>query len=267
MFVTRSSPAVNPWEQLEAYRERYDIEDRLGQLSSLERSITRRRARARALRRREEELESQLETTRRELTAVETEIARSDLTGRLLVEEVLSHVKEDMGEVWSPTPILGYRLWAIGDAGLHGAKVRWPQPRLGTQCLNRVPGEDVPHSTRRCGPPPCGIYATKRLDVLHRESRVDDEPGYAIGVVAMTGKVIEHELGYRAASVEVLAIVARGQSSLMATDEPARIEGLFTDPKRALGECGEMQIPGGTDQYLEQWKERRERWTWDPRSG
>jgi hypothetical protein len=267
VFETPSSLSVDPWEQLETYRERYDIEDQLGRLTSLERSITRRHARARALRRRQDELESQLETTRKELTAVESEIARSDLTGRLLVEEVLSRVKEEMGEVWSPTPILGYRLWAIDETGLRGAKVRWQRPRLGTRCLNRVPGEDVPHSTGKCGPPPCGIYVTKRLDVLRRELRVDDEPGYAVGVVAMTGKVIEHELGYRAASAEVLAIVARGESSTVATDEPARIERLFNDPKGELDAHRGAHLRGGADRFLEQWKERRETWTWDPRSG
>lgn len=262
-----SSTFPDPWEQLAIYQERYDIDDQLGRVTSLQRSLDRRRARAHALRRREAELEAQLGKTRHELTAIEGEVSGSNRTAKLLVEDILSRVKSSMGEVWSPTPILGFRLWAIDDAGLHGAKVRWAGPELSSHCLNRVPGEDIPHSMRRCGPPSCGIYAAKRLDVLRKELGIGDEPGFAVGVVALTGKVIEHEHGYRGANAQVRAIVARKDESILATDDPEQIGALFTEPRGTLAASPNASVPGGTDQYLEDWKEREEKWTWDPRSG
>ena len=45
------SPDQDPWRRLETYRQRYQIEDRLGSIQSLERSVARRQLRLAALNR------------------------------------------------------------------------------------------------------------------------------------------------------------------------------------------------------------------------
>jgi hypothetical protein len=49
----------------------------------------------------------------------------------------------------------------------------------------------------------------------------------AIGLVAMSGKVVEHEEGWRAERVTVLALAFMRGDRIMATDEPDEIEFLF----------------------------------------
>ncbi|MGH8915747.1 MAG: hypothetical protein ACRDZM_14675 [Acidimicrobiia bacterium] len=256
---------TDPWSDLEVYRQRYDIEDELEQVRSLQRAISRRRARASALWHRFEYLESELAATRQELKAVQSEINGSLRVGALLVEEVLDRVRNEQKEGWSPTPILGFRLWAVEEAGLLGARLRWPGASMTGSCLNRVPGEDIPHSTSRCGPPACGIYATKDLALLHRELGVGEIDGFAFGVVALTGKVVEHQHGYRGAAATAIAVAARARGRHLETDDPSLITSLFDDPMAALARSGVTGAPGrgDADRYLEQWKENHDTWIWD----
>ncbi len=258
----------DPWRDLETYRQRYDIEEELVQVRSLPRAVSRRRARASALWHLFDDLERQLAETRRELKAVESEITGSLRVGAMLVDEVLDRVRREQREGWSPTPILGFRLWAIKETGLLGAKVLWPRPTMTSSCLNRVDGEDVPHSIRHCGPPACGIYATKDLDTLHRELGVGDVDGFAFGVVALTGKVVEHQHGYRGANATAVVMTARQGAYHLETDDPALLSSLFDDPKAALATSGVSGVPGvgESDRYLNQWKESQDTWTWDQSS-
>jgi hypothetical protein len=133
--------------------------------------------------------------------------------------------------------------------------------------MNSVKGEDLPHSTRQCGPPACGIYATKQLDTLRRELGVADNDGYVFGVVALTDKVIEHEHGYRAATATTVAIVALDNGLNLATDEPETIDALFDDYLTTLTGLGvaDRDQRSDPDTYLNEWKEKEEAWTWDPR--
>ena len=255
------------WARLEVYRERYDIETEAASVDSLKRSIDRRQMKAASLRRRFEELEHEIDGVRGELSAVEAEIAGSRKTGALLCDEIVDRARTDQGEVWSPLPILGFRIWRLGKEGLHGVKTRWPARVLTARCMNSVKGEDLPHSTRQCGPPACGIYATKRLDVLRRELGVADNDGYVFGVVALTEKVIEHLNGYRAAMATAVAVVAVGRGLRLATDRPETIDALFDDHVTTLTGFGmaDRNRPSDPDTYLNEWKEREEAWTWDPR--
>jgi|FLYL01.1.fsa_nt_gi hypothetical protein len=98
---------------------------------------------------------------------------------------------EPAEEFWSPEPPVGWRGWMWRDGTLHGVRVPWPRPILEAECnlgCRPVPGW-------LCG---CGIYATKDRWNAWRTP--------IIGKVALSGRVIEHEEGYRAARAEILEL-------------------------------------------------------------
>ena len=254
-----------PWDLLNRYQQRYGIVGDSEPSLRLERSITRRTSKAHALRRRIEELEHQLTNAQRELKAVDGEIEGSWKVAHLFVEEQIDEIRRTYGEGWSPMPIFGYRLWAIRDNGLFGFRTQWSTPQLTSLCLNKVPGEDIPHSVHRCGPPACGTYATKSLTALREKLGIKEVTDYAVGVVALTGKVIEHEHGYRAARASVAAISATVGAQYLNTDDTRVIKKFFRQPDVTLNEHG---IPGPPnlkrgDDYLRQWKGQNDTWTWD----
>ncbi|MEA1902706.1 MAG: hypothetical protein U9N56_04185 [Actinomycetota bacterium] len=262
------SGSPDPWELLHRYHQRYDVADQLEPALRLEHTVDRRKARANALHRRVDELQRQLADTHKELVAVKGEIEGSRRTVELFLSEVLDDIRRSQGEAWSPTPIYGFRMWAVRQDGLHGAMVRWREPRLTSECLNQIPGEDVPHSVRICGSPACGIYATKSLAVLRQELGVSDIDGYVIAVVALSGKVVEHEHGYRAARAEVVAVAGRLGGRHIFTDDPETITDFFARPSSTLVSVGKVGKPDGgeTDRFLNEWKENQDKWTWDEKS-
>ena len=109
------------------------------------------------------------------------------------------------------------------------------------------------------------IYATKDLGVLRRELGVAEMNGYAVGVVSLSGKVVEHVRGYRGRHAEVCAIAVRLNDRYLRTDDPRVITALFGDPSTTLATHGVAGRPraGDSDQYLYDWKEEEEKWTWD----
>ena len=255
----------DPWELLHIYQQRYGIPDVPEPALRLQRTLNRRKAKAHVLHRRVDDLECQLAETRKELKAVRNEIEGTRRAGELLVEEILDRVRREHGEGWSPTPVFGFRMWVVRDNSLYGAMTRWRTPQMTSTCLNLIPGEDVPHSIRRCGPPACGIYATKSLDVLRRELGAGDTDGYVVGVAALKGKVVEHDRGYRAAQAEASAVTACFEQRHLFTDDPTVIADLFENPLSAIninGSVGKPR-PGQSDRYLTQWKEKQDIWTWD----
>ncbi|MGB7861127.1 MAG: hypothetical protein WBM90_11570 [Acidimicrobiia bacterium] len=257
------------WELLRLYRQRYDLGESAEFAFRLEQSLHRRRAKAAALRRRKEHLESELLEVESLLEAARNEIAGSLLAAELFVRETIDGIRRERGEGWSPTPILGFRMWSIEDDGLRGAKTRWPMYRLASTCLNGVPGEDVPHSIGKCGPPACGIYATKQVEALRSRFGLWNPEGCVVAVVALTGKVVEHELGYRGAHAEVVAIGASSEGRKLLTHDQSQVAAMFENPRATLTDTGDPgrltseQLCG----FLEQEKREFERWTWEERSG
>lgn len=181
--------------------------------------------------------------------------------GALLFDDAIDQIKRDNGEGWSPIPVLGFRAWNLRPTGLVGVKVRWPKPQMTAECLHHVVGEDLPHSWGKCGPPACGIYATKNLDVLLMEVNRDLEVP-AIAVVAMSGKVIEHELGYRAQRCQAVAVAGTIDGNQFATDDPGAITDLFANPVDAVTTWGSTNACGPRT-YLTKWKEEHETWIWE----
>lgn len=136
----------------------------------------------------------------------------------LALTDHITQVQEDHGEVWSPWPVHAYRLWGVTTSGLVGMVEKWPVPYLEATCSKLPLNPDVPHTDGRCAEPQCGIYATKRPEALIADA--PKEGGWAIGLVALTGKVVEHADGYRAQHADVAAIVVHHEGRVLAAEEP-----------------------------------------------
>lgn len=149
-------------------------------------------------------------------------------------------------EFWSPAPVLGFRMWDLRDR-VYGAFRVWERPEYEAVCLSPATGHDhseVPHSDGRCGPPPCGIYCFKEPEQLlaafglpKGTSRV------VVGLVALSGKVVEHERGYRAKRVKVVGAVVVGGGRVVRVDGATRLEALFRRPQETLA----AMIGSGSD--------------------
>ncbi len=227
----RSSRA---WEMLQIYRERYAIDHLLEPIESLERSISRREGRHHALRRRLADIEKQLSEARSELHAVADEIAGSRAAGALLIEDIVDRVRQEHDERWSPTPLRGFRVWRVESGAVWGNQVTWPEPTLASRCLRSIPGEDIPHSSGLCGPPACGIYAVKQLDMVPGSVARCEMRDTVVGVVALAGKVVEHELGYRAQRASVIALAINHRGRRVVTSQRSEIEMVFRSPTDAI---------------------------------
>jgi hypothetical protein len=122
-------------------------------------------------------------------------------------------------------PVLGWRVWRVGDDGLLEAVVwgsPWhPRQRFHASCEDAPspfwPGSGLaPHRppARDCE---CGIYAFKRradAELLARE-KVDGRP-LALGRASLWGRVVETERGYRAEFAYPYDVEVLGGSSALA---------------------------------------------------
>lgn len=254
MATVNRRRVAEQWELLDIYRDRYPIEHLLGEVDSLKRSIERRRLKRGSIRRRVEELEKMLADARTELDAVMAEIQGSLSVGSLLIDEILDKVREDNAERWSPTPIRGFRVWRVQPEAVWGSQVAWHQPILTSKCLRSVPGEDVPHSVTRCGPPACGIYAVKSLEMFPPDVASCQFRDMAVGVVALTGKVIEHDLGYRAARAKAVAVAVHFEGKRLAIRRENELRALFRNPAETVArlKAKSDSSPEETRAFLEQ---------------
>ena len=169
--------------------------------------------------------------------------------------------------MWSPTAVLGYRVWILNKDGLHGARYRWETPSLTAVC--RVPGE-LPHTDGRCAQVAfgCGIYAAKDSGALMRSVGGTNRGRFGVGLVGLEGKVVEHERGYRAERATVLAFVLVDRGTMRMVDDTDELESLFRNPL-ATPPLGSDYAGVPTDvsslraaihQYLNTQAQRRESW-------
>ena len=232
--------------RFERLRRRYGAPEHTERVVRMERNIKRRKGRIRVLR-------QQVKQAQEELGWLEAEVSGLSKGYELLLGEMIRQIeKEYIKETWSPVPVLGYRVWDLRADGLHGVKVRWTSPEMNAVCLYQGDVDDVPHSDERCGRLGCGVYAAKDIQALLKGFLSGEEQGFAVGLVALTGKVIEHERGYRAAHARVIALAASGATSIFAdprviADGPIR-EGTW----REVHDC--------IAQYLSD-RARRNQWT------
>ncbi len=218
-------------ERLDLLRERYGrIDEDLGPLETLEMNAARRRSRI-------DLLERQIAESRREIALLTQERAGYLAGVEALLTDLVARIEQRHGEAWMPTAIPGYRMWNITQGQVTGAVTPWTRRSKRAVCLNGVTGEDLPHSNGRCGPPPCGIYATKKPEYVYE--RIQRMRNWAIGLVALAGKVVEHTHGYRAqrASIEALCMIMDGHR--LHLDEPIAIEAALLDPGGIAGTHGD----------------------------
>lgn len=204
-------------------RHRYGVLEIRPDLARIERATNRREYRAKHLREQIEELQS-------ELSWLESELENFDKGKELLLAKAIDELRSKFREAWSPLPMLGFRYWMIRDAHFVGFRQPWTEPGKDAVCLSTRIDDEVPHTDGRCGPPPCGIYAAKDAQALLDTMLNEQGPGrsLAVGLVGLSGKVVEHCRGYRAARADVLAlaIIPAGQEPAFA-HQPDDLTELF----------------------------------------
>lgn len=141
-------------------------------------------------------------------------------------------------EFWSPGVVLGFRLWDLRGR-LYGAWKLWERPEYEARCLSRRAGCDggeVPHTDGRCGPPPCGLYCFKEPEQLITAFGLPSgSKRCVLGLVSLSGRVVEHERGYRAQKMRVLAAAVIGRGQIIRVEGKARLQKLFAAPEGIIG--------------------------------
>ncbi len=211
-------------------------------------------------------IEAQISELTREL-----DVARQEAEGRMkLLEAVLEQATRDLGiqldHHWSPTPIFGFRAWEIVDNELVGVKTSWARPTMTAVCLKGAGTVDVPHSDGRCGRLGCGVYAAKSVQHIIRSAQLAPGDEYVLGLVALEGKVVEHELGYRAAKATIVAAAAGIRTMQATTSDEAAISHLCRNPSFVIQHQGEpfdrhVDAIEHAAEYLNNELARRSPWT------
>jgi hypothetical protein len=222
-FMGSSSRVLELLAELDLYRRRYRAVEVPEQIESMNLGISKRARRVEAIRRQVTEMLD-------EMARLEDEIGGLQSGYEALLLDALDRIRREHDEGWSPTPVIGYRLWEWRDGGLYGAWEQWRSAMKKASC--RHPG-DIPHSNGQCGRLGCGVYATKALDPLLSPRLSPGSLGCAAGVVEMTGKVVEHEHGYRGARARAVQLVLIGDEGLAHLDDPPALAAAFRDPDHA----------------------------------
>lgn len=216
---------------------------------------------------RERRLERLLEEEARikaEISGMASEIRRIEKWVEFCLEDAIERVKRDNSEGWSPRPVLGFRVWWIGDGALNGVKAPWLNRKMGAVCLTRGRDVEIPHSDGRCGRLGCGVYAAKTIEPLYRNFDVRSIKDFALGLVAMTGKVVEHDDGYRAAEATVVALAAALRGHMLLTNDPDLIDVVFEYPDLIEGEAvvaDQEQRLREMETYISDQARRQGEWT------
>ncbi|NOY56247.1 MAG: hypothetical protein GXP34_09710 [Actinobacteria bacterium] len=256
-----SDEVVRLRRRLGALRRRYGKFEEPGQLYRLERDIQRRTRRIEALRCQIAQIEEQIRW-------LDAEIVGFGKGLEMLLGDAIRRIEREHAEAWSPAPVLGYRIWKLTRDGLHGVRVRWNGPTLDAACSHGSDGDEIPHTDGRCGRLGCGVYAAKDVHELLQQFVARERRGFAAGVVALTGKVVEHERGYRAAHASVIALAVAGPMNIVFADDPDGIAGIFEDPpvEGAIGESTWAEVHGQIERYLLE-QARRNEWTLATKNG
>lgn len=232
-------------ERVERLRLRYDqLRRRLmrtigtDDLERLDTSIARRRARIRHLDAQIEALESDRERLRGELIGC--------LHGaEALLVDLVDQLETLDGPAWSPTPIVGYSVFAVTDGRVTDGDHLWQESLLRPQCPGGL--EDQPHEDASCRNEACGVLAWKTLD------RLPDPAGgdlAAVVAVSLSGRIVEHTNGYRGETGRVAAMLAFDEDRWFRTRNREQIRSFITAPIDTF-ESLAAPIPGDGMLYLE----------------
>lgn len=215
-------------QRLRTLRTRYGRARFTSPANRLELAANRRRFMLAEIRKEIAELERRAE-------AIESELRGFGQGVAALAREEIVEYERSFPEAWSPTPVLGFRLWMLNDNKLVGARQVWETPSFVATCAAYPDPDEIPHTDERCGRLGCGVYATKEFDSLLELHVRESDRSYAAGLVAMTGKVVEHEDGYRATQAEVVALALIGDDREVYTTDRKLIAEAFGDPMAILG--------------------------------
>lgn len=147
-------------------------------------------------------------------------------------------------------PVFAYRAWVVSAGRMRGVLTEWPVPTVEARCVDPVrrtgpDADDVPHVDAACGPAPCGIYAAKAADAMAATLPADGRA--VVGVVALFGKVVEHERGYRAAAATAVAALVVGRDEVIPF-AGVEVDELFLAPEAAAasarGRASPMPVRG-----------------------
>jgi len=186
---------------------------------------------------------------------------------RKAAAQQVARAKVEAEAMWSPTAVLGYRVWILNKDGLYGARYRWETPSLTAVC--RIPGE-LPHTDGRCAQVAfgCGIYAAKDSGALMRSVGGTHRGRFGVGLVGLEGKVIEHDRGYRAERATVLAFALVDRGTMRMIDDETELAALFRSPLATTPIGADVaRVPtdasslrGAIATYLKDQAQRRETW-------
>ena len=227
------------------------------ELQQIDLAVARRRFRMEHLRKQIAELEE-------EIGWLASELEGLDRGRELLLTDAIDEIQRAFPQTWSPTPVHGYRLWSVKPDGFHGFRQQWVLPTLDAKC-SQYPDDEVPHTDGRCGPLQCGIYAAKDVRHLLTAERHDLRSSlpYAVGLVGLSGKVVEHSRGYRAARATVLALVIfRSKAGPLFLDDPREITGVFLDPLLCRTADSDASAGDPIDQAVHYLEEQRRNHRW-----
>jgi hypothetical protein len=209
--------------EIRRYQDRYGELSGMVDVSKANGAMATRERRLERLREEQERISAQIESMTSEMRRIEKWL-------EFCLEDVIERAKHEHAEGWSPRPVLGYRLWGVDDEELHGVKMPWTSRTLVATCLSRGDEGELPHSDGSCGRLGCGVYAAKTVTPLYKEFNVSGMGDYALGLVELRGKVVEHDAGYRAAEATVVALGVTLKGHLLLTADPDEIDAVFADP-------------------------------------
>lgn len=195
-------------------------------------------------------LDDRVRNVRGRLRFIEDQIAdltaerrrlRQELSGfekglALVIDGEIERLRLQHREGWSPVAIRSYRMWEVRGGRMMGARMEWKDPWLTAECARRNGRDEVPHSDGRCGAPACGIYTVKHPESLLQGFGTPRSG--AMGLVELTGKVVEHARGYRGQHARVVALGIVGGGRWLTTDSPEVVTAAFHDPEQTLVRWG-----------------------------
>ncbi|MGD2052023.1 MAG: hypothetical protein PVI35_06055 [Acidimicrobiia bacterium] len=204
-----------------------------------------------------------------EARSAQAEVERLEAWIEYCLEEIVTRERRAHAEGWSPVPVMGFRVWAVTLEGLNGVRERWRTRTMAATCRHRPDDGEIPHSDGGCGRLGCGVYAAKSLDDLLDGFDVAEIGDVALGMVELTGKVIEHETGYRGAVATVVALAAECDGHLLLSSDPTRIDRVFARPA-VIKTAPEVEAPRRLEEmetYIRQRARRNTPWTLASSSG
>ena len=146
--------------------------------------------------------------------------------------------------VFTPMPIVGYRMWRLGPGTIRGLSGQlWRSAAMDAACTNGPEGS--PHLPTapcrgRCGinaytTPAQLLAAARSIRGPRRLSASSPHIGIPIpealyGVVSLSGRVVEHDHGFRGQRARVIGLVMVHGREVQATGHPGTIAAHFPNP-------------------------------------